>query len=111
LLSTILRAEAILRVTRPEVGEAVPEDATFHPVMTRKLIQTTVDAPVCKQLDALARAGGHRRASYLRHLVELHVRALTPELAKITRSTIPLDDLDHLLPDVPRHYHRRGRRK
>jgi hypothetical protein len=64
--------------------------------MARKLIQTTVDAPVCRMLDALAKADGHRRASYLRHLVELHVRALTPELARITKSTSPLDSLSRL---------------
>lgn len=45
------------------------------------LIQTTVSLPTLRKLDALARACGHKRAGYLRHLVELHVRALPPKLA------------------------------
>jgi hypothetical protein len=62
--------------------------------MSGKLIQTTVDASTLRKLDALAKARGHKRASYLRHLVEMHVQALTPELSKITRATSPLDYLD-----------------
>lgn len=62
--------------------------------MPGKLIQTTIDPSVLKKFDALAKARGHRRASYLRYLVEIHVQALTPELSKITRSTSPLDYLD-----------------
>jgi predicted DNA-binding protein len=46
------------------------------------LIQTVVKPAVLRKLDALARATGHTRASYLRHLVELHVRAINPKLAK-----------------------------
>jgi hypothetical protein len=65
--------------------------------MQGKLIQTTVASSVLRKLDALARAQGHRRASYLRHLVEMHVQALTPKLAKITGSTSPLDNLSTLL--------------
>lgn len=61
--------------------------------MPGRLIQTTVDANSLKKLDALARATGHKRASYLRHLVEMHVQALTPQLSKITRSSSPLDGL------------------
>ena len=38
-----------------------------------RLIQTVVKPTVMRQLDSLARATGHTRASYLRHLVELHV--------------------------------------
>jgi hypothetical protein len=67
--------------------------------MAGKLIQSTVSSAVLRQLDALAKAQGHKRASYLRHLVEMHVRALTPELSKITGSTSPLDNLN-LLDDI-----------
>jgi hypothetical protein len=51
--------------------------------MPRKtcLIQTIVDPTVLRKLDALAKATGHKRASYLRHLVETHVKAVTPRLA------------------------------
>lgn len=51
--------------------------------MPRKthLIQTVVSPPVLRKLDALAKATGHKRASYLRHLVETHVKAVTPKLA------------------------------
>jgi hypothetical protein len=76
--------------------------------MPGKLIQTTVDDKVLRKLDALAKACGHRRASYLRLLVEVHVRALTPRLAKITRSTSPLDNLNPLLGETERP---RGRRR
>lgn len=62
--------------------------------MSGRLIQTTVSEDVLRKFDALAKVGGHRRASYLRHLVELHVRALSPRLAKVTRSTSPLDAVD-----------------
>ena len=51
--------------------------------MKGTLIQTTVDLPTTRKLDALARAHGHKRAEYLRHLVELHVRALHPKLARV----------------------------
>jgi predicted DNA-binding protein len=47
-----------------------------------RLIQTVIKPTVLLQLDALARATGHTRASYLRYLVELHVRAINPKLAK-----------------------------
>jgi predicted DNA-binding protein len=49
---------------------------------TSRLLQTVVRPTVLRQLDALARATGHTRASYLRHLVELHVKAINPRLAK-----------------------------
>lgn len=44
------------------------------------LIQTTVSAETRRRLDALAHVMGHRRAGYLRHLVDMHVRALRPKL-------------------------------
>jgi predicted DNA-binding protein len=47
-----------------------------------RLIQTVVRTPVLLRLDALVRATGHTRASYLRHLVEMHVDALDPRLAR-----------------------------
>jgi len=37
---------------------------------------------VMRQLDALAKATGHTRASYLRYLIEMHVQSLDPRLAK-----------------------------
>jgi predicted DNA-binding protein len=55
---------------------------SVEPKKSSMLIQTVVKPPVLRQLDALARATGHTRASYLRHLVELHVRAINPRLAK-----------------------------
>jgi hypothetical protein len=76
--------------------------------MPGKLIQTTVDDKVLRKLDALAKACGHRRASYLRLLLEVHVKALTPKLARITQSTNPLDNLNHLLGETERP---RGRRR
>jgi hypothetical protein len=74
--------------------------------MEGKLIQTTVTPEVLRKLDTLARAQGHRRASYLRHLVELHVRALTPKLLKITSTNSPLDEMGSLL-SVPDNRKRR----
>ena len=53
-----------------------------EPKRTSRLLQTVVRPTVLRQLDALARATGHTRASYLRHLVELHVKAINPRLAK-----------------------------
>lgn len=80
-----------------------------HPTelnMPGKLIQTTIDEATVRKLDALARAQGHKRASYLRHLVELHVRALSPRLLKITRDTNPLD-LVTPVDETGRHKERR----
>ncbi len=37
------------------------------------LVQTVLSLPILKQLDALAKVAGHKRAGYLRHIVELHV--------------------------------------
>ena len=62
--------------------------------MTRKLIQTTISPEVLRQLDDLAKSQGHRRASYLRHLVEVHVRALTPAIARATQKNNIFDILD-----------------
>ena len=53
-----------------------------EPKRTSRLLQTVVRPTVLRQLDALAKATGHTRASYLRDLVELHVRAINPKLAK-----------------------------
>lgn len=75
--------------------------------MPSKLVQTTIDDDVLKKFDVLAKIQGHKRASYLRHLIEIHVKALTPQLAKITKSTSPLDSL--LLVDESKDP--RGRRK
>ena len=76
--------------------------------MPGKLIQTTDDPRVLRKLDALARASGHRRASYLRRLVEMHVRALTPRLLKITSETSPLDMLK-LADEIDRSSRKRRR--
>ena len=46
------------------------------------LVQTVVSPIILRKLDALARATGHTRAGYLRHLIGLHVNALPPKLAK-----------------------------
>lgn len=69
--------------------------------MPGKLIQTTVDAYVCTQLDALAKCGGHKRASYMRHLIEMHVKALSPKLLKITKSTNSLDSMTDAMSRTP----------
>ena len=57
------------------------------PKRSSRLIQTVVRPTVLRQLDALAKATGHTRASYLRHLVELHVKAINPRLAKALART------------------------
>ena len=53
-----------------------------NPKRTSRLIQTVVKPAVLKQLDALAKATGHTRASYLRYLIEMHVQSLDPQLAR-----------------------------
>ncbi|HVP23330.1 MAG TPA: hypothetical protein VMS77_05405 [Conexivisphaerales archaeon] len=53
------------------------------------LIQTKVSKETLKALDALARAVGHKRAGYLRHLVEVHVRAIEPKLLASLSKTRP----------------------
>ena len=60
--------------------------------MRGTLVQTTVSATTLRKLDALARACGHKRAGYLRHLVEVHVRSLPPRLAKVLARPSPLDE-------------------
>jgi len=40
------------------------------------LVQTVLDPTTLRKLDALARAAGHKRAGYLRHLVEMHIQDL-----------------------------------
>lgn len=61
--------------------------------MKGTLIQTTVDLPTARKLDALARVHGHKRAGYLRYLVEMHVRALSPRLAQaLAARTSPVDE-------------------
>jgi len=54
------------------------------PVPAKKLLlQTHVSATVFRKFDALARAAGNTHAGYLRHLIELHTRALrSPRLAR-----------------------------
>lgn len=52
------------------------------PKRSSRLIQTVVKPAVVRQLDALASATGHTRASYLRYLVEMHVQSIDPRLAK-----------------------------
>ena len=46
------------------------------------LVQTVVSPLILRKLDALAKATGRTRAGYLRHLIWLHVNALSPKLAK-----------------------------
>jgi hypothetical protein len=48
----------------------------------RVLVQAAVSPSTLKKLNALARTRGCSRASYLRHLVEMHVRAVTPEILR-----------------------------
>ena len=54
-----------------------------------RLIQTKVSEETLRALDALARAVGHKRAGYLRHLVEVHVRAIEPKLLTSLSKTRP----------------------
>jgi hypothetical protein len=58
--------------------------ASVPPVPAKKLLlQTHVSATVFRKFDALARAAGNTHAGYLRHLIELHTRALrSPRLAR-----------------------------
>ena len=54
----------------------------MDPKRSSRLIQTIVRPTVARQLAALAKATGHTRASYLRYLIEMHVRSVDPKLAK-----------------------------
>ena len=56
---------------------------------TKVLVQTNVNRDIARQLDALAKATGHKRASYVRYLIELHVKALTPRLARALKRSQP----------------------
>lgn len=56
------------------------------------LVQTVLDLPVLRKLDALAKSAGHKRAGYLRHIVEMHVKGFGShasladrELAKLVK--------------------------
>lgn len=48
------------------------------PVADKTLLQTRVATSVARKLDTLAKTMGHKRAGYLRYLVELHVEMKTP---------------------------------
>jgi len=49
---------------------------------TRVLAQAAITPSTMRKLSSLARARGCSRAAYLRHLVEMHVRAVTPKLLR-----------------------------
>jgi hypothetical protein len=70
--------------TFPDFG-----DDPFLALPDKVLLQTHVDFDVGRKFDALARSNGHKRASYLRHLVELHVKALTPKLLRALQRAQP----------------------
>ena len=53
------------------------------------LVQTMIARSVRCKLDALATATGHTRASYLRHLIEMHVRSVDPKLARALENPSP----------------------
>jgi len=46
-----------------------------------RLIQTVVTPQSMRKLEHLARSTGHTKASYLRHLIELHIEAMYPRNA------------------------------
>jgi predicted DNA-binding protein len=46
--------------------------------LKKVLVQTHVSPTVSRRLDAMAKNNGHKRASYLRYLIETHVGALNP---------------------------------
>lgn len=56
---------------------------------TKHLVQTTVEKKILRALDSLARSSGHKRAGYLRHLIELHVKAIKPKLLVSLSKTRP----------------------
>jgi hypothetical protein len=63
---------------------------TYEPVSpTKKLAQTTLSATALKKLDALARAVGSTRAAYLRHLIQSHVKAMSPKILSSISSSAP----------------------
>ncbi len=55
----------------------------------KSLMQTHVPSGIARKLDALARAAGNTRAGYLRHLIEMHVRAIKPRLLRSLAKTLP----------------------
>lgn len=46
------------------------------PVADKTLLQTRVATSVARKLDTLAKTNGHKRAGYLRHMVEVHVKTM-----------------------------------
>lgn len=72
----------------------------------RRLAQTILDPEMVRKLDVLAEATGHTRSSYLRHVIEMHVRALWPkgsttsEVVELIRSLSV--EPKHLMPKRPR---------
>jgi predicted DNA-binding protein len=60
------------------------------PQLTKKvLVQSLVLPSTRRQLDALARARGCSRAAYLKRLIEMHVRAISPKLLRALDQTTP----------------------
>lgn len=55
----------------------------------KTLVQTHLDSSTARKLKALAVARGQTNAGYLRHLIELHVRAITPKILLALDRTIP----------------------
>lgn len=57
-----------------------------------RLVQTIVTPQTVRKLTHLAKATGHTKASYLRHLIELHLQAMYPsgatpaEVAQLART-------------------------
>lgn len=47
------------------------------------LLQTQVDASVGKRFDEMAKANGHKRASYLRFIVEMFVKGRLPKPTRL----------------------------
>jgi hypothetical protein len=72
--------------------------AKVRPVAAKPkaLMQTHIEPSIARKLDALARAAGNTRAGYLRLLIELHVRAITPRLLRSLAKTLP-----NILPEDP----------
>jgi hypothetical protein len=59
---------------------AIQSYAKVCSIMTSQvLIQTHVSRTVLRKLDTLAKQNGHKRAGYLRYIVELHIGVLTPQ--------------------------------
>lgn len=56
--------------------------------LKKVLVQTHVSPTVAHKLDAIAKDYGHKRASYLRYLIEQHVVALDFQHTSTSRKTI-----------------------